>query len=262
MAWQSVRFLGFLLHSGNRYRVHSPFLYSFIDEVLRKDRMVNGTTEIEAIRNECLSSSEVILKTDFGRGAGPDEQAVYPASMNKLASRSLTSGRHARRLSRAARFMNSEHILELGTSLGITTAYLALSNPDAKVTSLEGCPELSKIARAHLMKLEITNAEIIEGRFEDTLGTEIQKTGKLDFVYIDGNHRKEPMLAYFNQCLPYMSPNSIMILDDINLNPETVKAWDLIRQHPSVRISLDLFYSGWLIFRKESTKEHFRLRYI
>lgn len=223
---------------------------------------VKGTAEIETIRKECISSHEVILKTDFGNGAGSEDQSVYAVPLNKLARRSLTSARHARRLSRAARFMNSERILELGTSLGITTAYLSISHPNAKVTSLEGCPELCKIARAHLLRLGITNAEIMEGRFEETLGPCIQNTGKLDFVFIDGNHRKEAMLAYFNQCLPYMNHNSLMIFDDIYLNPETEAAWEMIRQHPSVRISLDLFFSGWLFFRQESSKEHFRLRYI
>ena len=218
--------------------------------------------EIESIREEFVFSEDLIIKTDFGNGAGDRDFVSYPVKIKNLARISLTSGRHARRLSRAARFLNAGNILEIGTSLGITTAYLALSHPYANVITLEGCPELSRTARTVFDRLGIENVELMEGRFEDTLEKALQKISSPDLVFIDGNHRKEAMISYFNLCRPLMKNNSLMVFDDIHLDPETEEAWNIIRHDSSVSISLDLFYSGWLIFRQESSREHFRLRYI
>jgi predicted O-methyltransferase YrrM len=256
------RFLDFVLHSGNRYRIHSPFLYSLIGEVVRKDRPVDGGEMIEQIRKECLESKETIRKTDYGKSSLERSSVTYDISIKDIASASLTSPRHARRLSRLARYMKAERILEIGTSLGITSAYLALSSPGSRVITLEGCTELSRIARGYFSRLGLGNTELIEGRFEDTLGEALKKLGSADLVYIDGNHRKEALLDYFDRCVNYIHNNSVIVCDDIHASKEMEEAWELILQKPEVTVSLDFFYSGWVFFRKESSRQHFRLRYI
>jgi predicted O-methyltransferase YrrM len=262
MARSAGSFIDFLLHSGNRYRIHSPFLYSFIHEVVRKDNAVEGGERIETIRKECLKSRETIRKTDFGKSVQGKPVVTYDITIKKIAAASLTSPRHARRLNRLAHYLKAENILEIGTSLGITTAYLALSNPGSRVITLEGCPELSRIARGHFSRLGLENAAVIEGRFEDTLGEALKKLGKVDLVYIDGNHRKESLLDYFECCVNYVHNNSVIVCDDIHASEGMKEAWEQIIQRPEVMVSLDFFYSGWIFFRKESSRQHFRLRYI
>ena len=261
-AWLTGRLIDFLLHAGNRYRVHSPFLFSLINEVIRSNEAPADFGRIEQIRHECLMSNDIIQKTDYGESGKNLPARVYPIALRKIARTSLTSPRHARRLYRLARFMKAGNILEIGTSLGITTAYLAIARPDARIITLEGCPELSRKAREHFDRLGIKNIELIEGRFEEKLPDALDRLGKADLVYIDGNHHKEAVMEYYKQCFDHSRNDTIIIFDDIRSSPGMEEAWDIIRQKEEVRVSLDLFSTGWLIFRKESSKQHFRLRYI
>jgi predicted O-methyltransferase YrrM len=256
------RFADFLLHSGNRYRVHSPFLYEFIGNVIRSGKPVDEASKIEQLRKECKKSKEIIEKTDYGVGGVNSIGKPYPVALRHLVATSLTSPRQARRLYRLTKYMKPGRILEIGTSLGITTSYLACANPESRIITLEGCPELSRKAREHFRKLGIKNAEVMEGRFEDTLSKALDMLGGIDFVFIDGNHRKEAVLDYYAKCLAFSNNDTIMVIDDIHSTAEMEQAWEQIRQMKDIRISLDFFFSGWIFFRKESSKQHFRLRYI
>ena len=256
------RLIHFLSRSGSRYRIHSPFLYDIVNTVIRNRQKAGCAHEIEALRKECRTSRELIFKTDYGKAGSEGKGIVYPVRLGKIARSSVTSPGHARRLARLAEKTGAGNILEIGTSLGFTTAYLACARPGARIITLEGCPELSRLASEHFKKLEIRNIEIITGRFEDTLQDALQKLKRVDLVYIDGNHRKEAMLNYYGQCREYAGNESVFVFDDIHSSREMEEAWELITGREEVRISLDLFFSGWVFFRKESSRQHFRLRYI
>jgi predicted O-methyltransferase YrrM len=261
-AWLTGYFINFLLHSGNRYRVHSPYLYALIGEVIRSNKTEKDFERIEQIRHECKISDEIIQKTDYAASGKNSPGRIYPAAVRKIALTSLTPPRYARRLYRLARFLKARNILEIGASLGITTAYLAMANPDARIITLEGCPELSRKAREHFNRLGIKNIELIEGRFEENLPKALDLLGSVDLVFIDGNHHKEAMIDYYMQCFVHSCNETVMVFDDIHSSAGMREAWDTIRQKDEVRVSLDLFSTGWVIFRKESSKQHFRLRYI
>jgi predicted O-methyltransferase YrrM len=261
-AWLTGRFIKFTLHAGNRYHIHSPFLYSFVAEVLRKDKKIEAAGKIESLRKDCLNSNEIINKTDYGHNRQKPGVISYPVLVKQIASSSLSAPRQARRLFRLAKFTGAGRILEIGTSLGLTSSYLAFANPGGKVITLEGCPELSRKAREHFTRLGIDNTELIEGRFEETLDKALEKLGSVDLVYIDGNHRKEALLDYFERCMNYVNNNSVIVCDDIHSSREMEQAWEEITGKKEVTVSLDLFFSGWVFFRKESSRQHFRLRYV
>lgn len=260
-AWQAGQFIIFLLHSGTRYGVHSPFLYEFVDTVIRKDGAVAGGERIEKIRKEYRQSREVIMKTDFGARAEGQESVKYSVALRHIAGSSLSTRRQARRLHRLVCFMGCTRILEIGTSLGITTAYMAAANPKSRIVTLEGCPELCRLAGENFRRLGINNIELIRGPFEETLQQALDKLGGAGLVFVDGNHRKEAAVEYFQRCLPYVNNETVMVFDDIHASPGMEDAWAQIRANPAVRISIDLFFSGWVFFRKESSREQFRLRY-
>jgi len=233
-----------------------------INEVVRNNRPVEGENEAEMLRRECLQNRSVIFKTDYGTGAGEAGSNKYPVTVRSVARRSLASRKEARRLSRMVSFMNAGQILELGTSLGVTTTYLAKANPDARIITLEGCPELSRMARHNFSKLRLKNITLREGRFEDTLEPALEELGKAGLVFIDGNHRGDALMDYFNWCLRYSHNGTVMVIDDIHASPSMEQAWETICRDERVTVSLDLFYSGWVFLRKESSKQHFRLRYV
>jgi len=256
------RFAGFLIKSGNRYRIHSPFLYSLVGEVIRSGKRVEGEEAIELLRRRYLESNEIIIKTDFGAGAGDYDKITRRVGVKKIAMTSLTSRKHARRLNRLIRYLELEKVLEIGTSLGISTAYLSIANPGARIITLEGCPETSRIAQLNFNELGLKNVDLIEGRFENTLPEALEKLGSVDLVFIDGNHRRHAVMEYFDKCLEFANNDTVIVVDDIHSSKDMEQAWEEARNHPRVTVSLDLFYSGWIFLRKESSRQHFRLRYI
>ena len=106
------------------------------------------------------------------------------------------------------------------------------------------------------------NIQLVEGNFDHTLDQVLKSTTPFDFVFIDGNHRLEPTVRYFNQILPNLHANSIVVLDDIHWSKEMEQAWETIQQHPAVSLTIDLFFIGIVFFRAEQKeKEHFTIRF-
>jgi len=82
------------------------------------------------------------------------------------------------------------------------------------------------------------------GRFEETLLPALHKLGHADFVFMDGNHQKLPTLEYFRQIKPFLSENSVVILDDIYWSKGMAEAWELLKDDAQVTLSLDLFHQS------------------
>ena len=148
----------------------------------------------------------------------------------------------------------------MGTSLGISSLYQAYAARDSKMLSLEGCPSTAGIARSNFERLKMRNIQLRVGEFGTTLPLAIKELGAVDYVFFDGNHRKEPTLKYFEQCLTHANADSVFVFDDIYWSTEMIEAWEAIKQHPKVTLSLDLFFLGIVFFRNEQKqKEHFKL---
>jgi len=154
-----------------------------------------------------------------------------------------------------------KNILEIGTSLGITTLYIALPDRRNNVVTLEGSIETARIAALNFQMENVSNINVITGEFSKTLPKTIKKLESLDFVYFDGNHRKLPTLNYFEQCLKIHNDKSIFIFDDIYHSKEMKEAWAAIKEHPAVTLTIDLFSLGIVFFIKQPAKQHFTLRF-
>jgi predicted O-methyltransferase YrrM len=152
-------------------------------------------------------------------------------------------------------------IIELGTCLGITSAYLSKACPDADVITIEGCPETAKVAYNSFRQLDLDNVELRVGNFDHLLPELIAEQSQLDFVYVDGNHRKDATLNYFNWCLPKVHEGSLLIFDDIYWSEGMKEAWAEIKANPQVTVTIDLFWIGLVFFRKGQVKEHFKIKY-
>ena len=224
--------------------------------------MTEDLLPVETLRKRCLRNTEIAQKTDFGPVARTSAKVVYPVSVSHITRNSLMSRHQALRLHYLVKFLKAGKILELGTSLGITTAFLAKASREAQVVTMEGCPELCEMAKRNLDILGIENVEILKGRFEDRLGEALLKLGKVDLLIIDGDHRKESVLSNMERARPYLHNDSVIVLDDIHLDKGMEEAWQALIGDPDVKVSIDLFFMGWLFLRKESSKEHFRLRYL
>lgn len=251
----------FLLASnGKGHGVHSPFVFDFIKNVLTDKRQFYAYQSVEGIRKQMITDDTLLKIKDFG--AGSNLTKSNQRKVNSIARASLKPAKYGQLLFRIANYYKSKNIVELGTSLGVTTAYLASANTTGTVVTMEGADEVANVAVKNFEQLGLTNIDLITGDFDDTLTGALKKLSTVDLAFIDGNHRKEPTLNYFYQLLEKGNESSIFIFDDIHWSKPMEEAWHEISHHAYVTLSIDLFFIGLIFFRPQQKKQqHFTIRF-
>lgn len=257
----SIKYLNYLIKARTAHGVHSPFVYKFITELLEtKNDAYYKFNELDKLRKELLRNQTEIKITDFGVGS-----KVFKGNKRKIsdiAKHGISQKKFSELYFKMINFCNAEYIVELGTSIGLNTLYLAKANSKAKIFTLEGCPALCEFASSLFKKHLAANITLFKGNFDNEFPKLLNTIPKLDLLYVDGNHQYEATKKYFEMALSKKLEQSVFIFDDINWNEDMKKAWDEIKNHPQVTLSLDLFYVGVIFFRKEQKeKEHFILKY-
>lgn len=241
------------------YGLHSPFVFNLVRDVFYSKHSYYSFEEIKELKAELISSKKEIKMVDYGAGSmtfKSKERAV-----SDLVRNSSIAPKYGELLFRIIQTSKPDNILELGTSIGISTLYLALADKKRTVLTIEGCPETAHVAKDVFAKMNCINVDQIVGQFEDVLPGVVSQYDKLDFVFFDGNHQKQATLDYFNTCLPKAGNNSVFVFDDIHWSKGMEEAWEIICKHPRVTVSIDLFQLGVVFFRRECQKQHFIVRY-
>ena len=273
MYFQLTAYLKFLLKSQNQHGLHSPFVYDLVTKCFYDKKPHEGYELIKNYRNDLLRNKNIIEVTDFGAGS-----RVFKSNQRPVFSVAKNAGitlHRAKLLHRLTKYLKINNALELGTSLGIASSAIA-ANKKTKLISIEGCKETVKVAKEQFAKYQLNNIQLINAQFENALSqlisdpnnrkpltpnSELQTAGKFDLIYFDGNHQKEATLKYFKELLPTAHNNSVFIFDDIHWSQEMEEAWDEIKAHPEITVSVNTFQWGLVFFRKEQTKQDFIIRF-
>jgi predicted O-methyltransferase YrrM len=256
------KFIRYYLTSfnGKGHGMHSPFVFDFILNVLNNRKGYQIPHEIEQLRKQLLHNSMVLVTKDLG--AGSRTAATRERKVRDIARSALKPARYGQLLYRLAKHYHPKTIIELGTSLGITTAYFSKAVPDARIITIEGSEAIASIAGGNFKKLRCENIQLIEGNFDIILPTVIGEVAPVDLAFIDGNHRYEPTINYFHQLLKASHNDTILVFDDIHWSAEMEQAWNEIKSHPSVKGTIDIFYLGFVFFRNEfKAQQHFTIRF-
>ncbi|MCW3087162.1 MAG: Methyltransferase protein [Sediminibacterium sp.] len=257
-----TRFLKYYVtaSNGKGHGVHSPFVFDFITTVLNDDRQFYAYQSIEDLRQALLADDTELVIDDFG--AGSRVKKSNTRRIKEIAHSSLKPKKFGQLLFRIVDRYAPATILELGTSLGITTAYMAAAKGASNVITMEGATQIAAVAEKNFKKLNLSNIRMVKGNFDETLPTTVQGIGTIDMAFIDGNHRYEPTLRYYRELLPAVHEYTVLIFDDIHWSREMEQAWDEIRNDQAVMLSIDLFFIGLVFFRKENkVKQHFTIRF-
>ena len=267
MLFQIKSYLKFLWHSKNEHAVHSPFVFNlvtkcFYDTKPKPDPSGSEQAKqyevLKNYRNSLLKNKNTIEVTDFGAGS-----KVFKSNTRQISQIVKTAGistKRAELLLRITNYFQPETILEIGTSLGLASSALALGNPKAKITTLEGCPNTMAIAQNQLQLFNINNVELVLTEFDEYLQSQNLISNIFNLIYIDGNHSKKATLEYFELLLPTITNETVWIFDDIHWSSEMEEAWEIIKIHPRVTVTIDTFQWGMVFFRQEQPKEHFVIR--
>ncbi|HEY4651771.1 MAG TPA: class I SAM-dependent methyltransferase, partial [Pontibacter sp.] len=242
---QAVDYLLYRARSFKLHGVHSPFVFDLYNQVILHDGTYYAYPRVEALRQELLADNRTLEVTDLG--AGSKTINFKTRKVSNIARTSAKPVKFGQLLFRLVNHFQPGNVLELGTSLGITTAYLAEAAHKARVYTFEGCPNIAQVARANFEALHLRNITQVTGNIDQTLQPQLQQIPQLDFAFFDGNHRYEPTLRYFEQCLTRAHEHSVFVLDDIYWSSEMKRAWQEIKRHPRVSQTIDL-YSVGLVF--------------
>lgn len=258
MLWPE--YVQYILLANSRHGTHSPFVYEFADRVLYKKYDHPMFYDIELIRQRMLQSKAEIEVTDWG--AAGNNGSVYLKPISKMVARAAKSSKYAKLLYRICAYYRPTYAIELGTNFGISTLYQLAGSMPGHFITIEGCKNTAEIARYNFSKLNLEQSvHSLIGTFDQVLPGVVEQVPRVDYAFVDGNHRKDPTLRYFEMLLPKLHNESIVIFDDIRWSKEMREAWEEIKQHERVRVSIDLFFMGIVFLRQEQTKEHFTLRF-
>jgi predicted O-methyltransferase YrrM len=257
MIQQIKSYLNFLKNSSNQHGVHSPFVYSLITKCFYDKKKYVEYEILNQYRKSLLENKNFIEVTDFGAGS-----RVFKSNKREISKIAKTAGispKRAELLFRVVDYFQPETILEIGTSLGLATSALSLGNKAAKIISLEGCSKTQEQAQLQFQKSNFNreNIKFINTKFEDYLLNCQLNTEHCQLIYFDGNHSKKATLDYFEQLLPTITNETVWIFDDIHWSKDMEEAWEIIKNHPNIKVTIDTFQWGFVFFRKEQEKEHF-----
>ena len=242
------------LNTVDEHSIHSPFFFDFYTKIIMPKEAPTGVEEIERTRAKLLASKEEITIRDLG--AKSAHFTTSKRSLSQIAATSISSEKMAQLLYRIINYIDARHIVELGTSMGITTLYLA-KNQHATIHTFEGNISMSNIALTNFEYFEKKNIHLIAGNIDDTLPKFLQTPRKINLVFMDANHRYEATLNYFNLLTKRMADEGVMIIDDIYHSAEMGRAWYQLKNHELVYGSIDLFRCGILFFDPTLNKQHY-----
>ncbi len=262
MLFQIKSYLQFLWHSKNEHAVHSPFVFNLLTKCFYDKKSKPEYAILKKYRNSLLANNNTIEVTDFGAGS-----KVFKSNtrvISKIAKTAGISPKRAELLFRITHYFQPDTILEIGTSLGLATSALSLGSRSvgikAKIITLEGCPETAKQAQLQFQKFNFNTIRSEITEFSTYLQNCTLNTEHFSLIYFDGNHSKKATLDYFDLLLPTITNETVWIFDDIHWSPEMEEAWEIIKKHPKVTVTIDTFQWGLVFFRREQPKEHFVIR--
>lgn len=249
---------GLLAYNSRGEGIHSPYLFTLVRMITCDENGYYVWSDIERSRGRLLQDSTVLHVQDYGTGKSnnPDRRVC------DIAKGSLECAKIAQLFFRWIVFLSRNakeplEIVELGTSLGITTAYLALANRRNKVTTFEGSHAIGEYAQSVWQGLGIDNIRLVEGDIDETLSGHLP--AQVDFAFIDANHTQSATIRYVQALLPHIHEKTVIFVDDIHHSLDMQQAWETLKQLPQVSSTMDFYRTGALFFDPHYLKRHYRL---
>lgn len=262
----ALKFINYRLFEKHKkgHGIHSPFLYKLIRNVFLNKENPPELNKVFQIFDKYKKSKEVLEFIEIGAGSNiiknQNKDNLKTISVGKIIRTSSVNKKYGQLIYNMIQYFKPDDILELGASVGISSSFIAKAAPKSNFKSIEGIEEKINIAKKIASELNL-NTEFILGDFDQVLDSTLKKYDKLGLVFFDGNHKKQSTLNYFNSCLTKSHNDTIFIFDDIHWSTEMEEAWNVIKNHEKVKVSIDLFRLGLIFFKKELSYQHYVIKF-
>lgn len=237
------------------FGIHSPFVFDLYTQAIDPDRKDAAFRPIERYRQSLKRSAQRVAVV------GMDGRSQATAELRQLAWNVAIPPHLGRLLFRLCRYMQPQSIVELGTSVGISTLYMAAAAPDTPLHTIEVNADVLQVASNQFDSMGYGNVHTHSGTFAEHLPALLEQLPSVGLAFVDGHHQGEAMLRYVEAMLPHTTPSSMLVLDDIRWSDDMEAAWHKLCADSRVSLSIDLFRCGILLFRQGIVKQHFNLRY-
>jgi len=229
-------------------------LYTSIKSAIRKNFTESEHAWIKKIeyKRSRLLNSEDTIKVDFRLNSDPEPENNNREKIKDVCLASVNSS-YGALMHRLVREFDPKNCLELGTCLGISTAFISSAltlNGAGRLVTLEGSPARSKYAESVLSELGLPDIDHVVGPFNQTLEPLLQDYQEIDFCYIDGHHDGTATIKYFESISSVLTDGSIVVIDDITWSDDMNRAWNTIRDKEEVALAMDTFMMGICLIKK------------
>jgi len=255
------KYLKYILLSRHKkgHGIHSPFIFDLVSRVFRNKIDNDIVCSIRKVRKRLISDRRSIIVNDLG--AGSEKFKTNIRKVSDIARYSPVPSKYGALLSNLASEFGKPLIVELGTSFGVSTLYMAAACPDTLVYTIEGCPAIAEIADQNFNSAGFTNIKLLTCSFDEALPLVDEAGIKPGLVFIDGNHRKDPVLKYFNYFAEMSDNKTVIVIDDIYYSKEMGEAWTKIKLNEKVSATIDIFRMGIVFFREGINHHDYTIRY-
>lgn len=237
------------------YGVHSPMLYHLITDIIGNLHSYYAYERLERIRNKLKWSKKPVQAGTHGSSASAGQ-----TTFGQIIRQTAMPPEDAQLIFRLVNYYQPENLLELGTGPGLTTAYIGCAMPKGSVTSVEGNGNLTGLAAKVMRMAGVNNVHLMHTNFSKAIKAYTQKHKRLDFLVIDGDHTYEATMNYYTSLASLLHEKSVVVLHDIHWSVEMEKAWYKITTKPDVKVVIDCFSMGILLYHKALPSQYLRLK--
>jgi len=248
-------FISYFFNVVDQHSIQAPFAYKFFNKLKESIKASNAIEIIEQERERFFLDNSNVTGDDFGAGS----KVKHASRISSIARHGISSRKDSIFLHEIANIAKSEICIELGTSLGIATSYLANSKSVSRIYSFEGNEVLVKNAKKLFKKLNIDKVQLMQGNIDDELPAFLETIDTFDLVIIDANHTRNALINYYQLLKSKINPSGIIVIDDIRWSTGMYAGWRNIIQRQEVSISMEFLNKGLLFFEKGIQKQHYVL---
>jgi predicted O-methyltransferase YrrM len=259
--FRARKYLKYIILSRHRngHGIHSPFVFDIVSRLFRNKTDPGIVNRIEMVRKGLLRDNRFLEVLDLGSGSKKMKSNYRKVS--DIALYSPVNRKYGILLSNLAAEYGKPGVVEFGTSFGISTMYMASAVPDSVVYTMEGSPAVAEIAATNFHEGGFENINLLIGPFCKMLPEIADSSVKPGLVFIDGNHRREPVLEYFNKMVGLSDSDTVIVIDDIYNSEDMADAWNEIRNNKNVTCTIDIFRMGIVFLKKGITRQHYIIRH-